>query len=268
MEDAVFALKLTITKSGLLYLKAQLRQTLPRVKSSHRCKAIARGLGFRTYASLLSTIRSLGSVLVTADAAAFCKYLMEHGSDVPPRTFYIAVTPAAIRAVLEKVPKLTIRGIGLGEPRRKPDGKWETPNEWRATFITEQDALLSQVEPFLLSLAFLSKVKTTKTIRGGAGSYWIKHIAENYSCTYPEGDALGPQYVANGVLIAAAVHAGFNIKTHVGILGYDSLNVTFNMSKSSLIDLDCGVRPRGARAQERQHRLEQRNIRMLHTHHF
>jgi hypothetical protein len=150
-------------------------------------------------------------------------------------------------------------GIGAGQLQRKSDGTWEDWRDRQAKFAADREELLSghAVEPFLLSLAFLSKVKSTKTIRQGTGSYWLKHIAENYHCTYPEGDSLGPQYVANGVLIAAAVHAGFRIKTYVDHLGYDLPNVSFNMSTPLLLDLDCEIRPDCA-AQYQRRRQERR----------
>ena len=95
-------------------------------------------------------------------------------------------------------------------------------------------------------------VRPTKTIRKGTGSYRLKHIAENYACTYPEGEKLGPTYVTNGVLIAAALHAGFRMKTYVDERGYDCVNVSFNMSKPCLDDLDCEIRPNGACAAHRR----------------
>jgi hypothetical protein len=73
--------------------------------------------------------------------------------------------------------------------------------------------------------------KRTKTVRSGNGSYRLKHVAENYVCAYPEGEKLGPDYVPNGMLIAAALHMGFKYKTHVDDLGYDTQNATFNMSR-------------------------------------
>jgi hypothetical protein len=113
--------------------------------------------------------------------------------------------------------------------------------------------------PFLASLAFLANVPMTKTIRRSAGSYFIKHIAENYPCTYPDGEELGPRYVPNGVLIAAAIQAGFLYKTYIDERGYHDVNVSFNMSKPAIVDLDCEFRPNGARAQQRRNKLEARS---------
>lgn len=262
----MFTLAISTTPAAIDAIKADLTRALPDVKSSHRCEAIARGLNFRTYASLLAGARSTSPVVATAQGAAFSAYLLAHGFEVPPLPFYRAVVRVAVRAVLENAPKLTMGGIGVGEPRRKPDGKWEDWRDQQAKFMKDREALLSDyaVEPFLLSLAMLERVKPTKTIRPGTSSYWLKHIAENYACTYPEGNELGPQYVANGVLIAAAIHAGFKIKTYVDERGFDSLNVSFNMSKPSLIDLDCEIRPDGAQAQDRRRREELRRNKTLH----
>ncbi|MCK1673842.1 hypothetical protein [Bradyrhizobium sp. 150] len=102
-----------------------------------------------------------------------------------------------------------------------------------------------------MSLALLARVKPIKTIRSGTGSYRLKHVAENYECSYPEGSKLGPHYVPNGMLIAAAVHLGFNCKEHVDDLGYHTPNTTFNMSKSVIDDLDAEIRPKTGFAQDR-----------------
>ena len=123
-----------------------------------------------------------------------------------------------------------------------------------ARFQDERAKLIEDqaVNSFLTSLAFLTRVRRTKTIRQGTGSYRLKHIAENYACTYPEGEKLGPTYVPNGAFIAAALQAGFKMKTYVDDLGYDCVNVSFNMSKPCLDDLDCEIRPNGACAEHRR----------------
>jgi hypothetical protein len=100
-------------------------------------------------------------------------------------------------------------------------------------------------------LALLARVPKTKTIRSGTGSYGLKHIAENYVCEYPEGGELGPDYVPNGMLIAAALHMGFKYKTYVDDLGYDTQNASFNMSKAIIDELDAEIRPRTGFARDR-----------------
>lgn len=116
-------------------------------------------------------------------------------------------------------------------------------------------------EAFLRSLAFLACVKPTKTIRSGTGSYRLKHIAENYTCTYPEGGKLGPAYIPNGMLIAAALHMKFKHKTYVDDRGYDVPNTSFNMSKTVIDDLDATIRPNSGYAHDRARRRAMRAMR-------
>jgi hypothetical protein len=263
MEDAiVFTLTIPVTPTSVEAIKAELTKSLPGVKSSHRCEAVARGLGYRTYASLLSATRGSVPHVATAEGATFISYLASHDFQVTALPFYRAAARVALRTVLEKQPRLTQYGIGVGEWQRRSDGSWETGAERRARLIASRESMLTdyEIEPFLLSLALLSRVERTKTIRPHTNSYWLKHIAEEYACTYPEGEKLGPQYVPNGIFIAAAVHAGFDIKTHTDYRGNESLNVTFNMSKPSLLALEYEIRPDSGRSQDRKRRIERREL--------
>lgn len=255
----MFALEIRLSSAALDQIKQHLRKRLPNVKSMHRCEALARGLGFRTYAAALA---SSGGLLATADGAAFATYLASHGFTVSPSELYRAVAVAALHNISEAHPTLTVWGIGAGQPRRKPDGRWETAEEKNQRFRKARADLTSDgtVEAFLTSIAFLQNVPKTKTIRQGTGSYFVKHTAENYPCTFPEGEPLGPQYVPNGALIAAAIQCGFRYKLHTDELGYYSVNVTFNMSKTRLDDLDCIYRPNGARAHSRKSAQERQVI--------
>jgi len=257
----VFTLTFPVTSSDIAELKTDLGNALCGVKSSHRCEALGRGLGFKTYASLLAAARAPSPVMATADGAAFSAYLAAHDFQVEPKPFYLAVARTRVRAVLATDTRLTLHGIGVGRPKRKDDGNWETAREHYGRVLQSREEFLGDdgLEQFLLSLAFVGRVEPTKTIRPGTGSYRLKHIAENYSCSYPAGGRLGPRYVSNGALIAAAVHTGFRYKTYIDDLGYDSLNVNFNMSKSSLDDLDCETRPDGACAERRRFRAERRH---------
>lgn len=181
--------------------------------------------------------------------------------------FYKAVAKVAVANVVVANEHLSAWGIGYGRPQRKQDGKWESAEERYARFLSDRDELLSSyaATPFLASLALLTNVVRTKTVRKGTGSYWVKHIAENFECTYPEGEPLGPHYVPNGVLIAAAIHAGFLTKSHYDELGYHSLNVTFNMSKPCLEDLDYVIRPDSGRSQDRRREEERRALKRRAT---
>jgi len=195
----------------------------------------------------LAATRDRNPAPVSTDGPAFCTYLTDHGFHETSRPFYLAAGRVAVRAVLDTEPRLTLHGIGVGRPKRKDDGKWETPRELYARVRQSREEYVSDsgVEEFLAALAFVERITPTKTIRPNTGSYRLKHIAEKYTCTYPDGGRLGPRYVSNGALIGAAIHAGFKYKTFIDELGYDSLNVDFNMSKPALVDLDCEIRSAG-----------------------
>lgn len=241
-------------------LKAELTQRFPNVKSSHRCEALARGLGFRTYASALAAARSGTTVIVQVLSDPFTAYLSAHNFEVSPNHLYHAAAKVALRDVANRVAALTAWGIGIGRPPRGDRSIREYFLGLDQKFQKERAELTgnSSVPAFLASLAFLDRVPKTKTIRTKGGSYWIKHIAENFPCSYPNGEKLGPVYVPNGILIAAALHAGFDMKTHIDAYGYEEVNVSFNMSRQHLKDLDCEYRPTEALAESRRHRDQMR----------
>jgi hypothetical protein len=255
----MLSLRLDISEKNLPELKGHLATLLPGVKPSFRCEALARGLGFRTYASLLAELRNRSVVNCGVDGSGFRTFLMQREFSAPEKAMFEVCAIEALRNVAEKVPQLTMWGMGSGRPQRKPNGMKENIYESSQRFLKEREALVSAeaVGGFLRSICFLSQVKQTKTIRPKTGSYWIKHIAEKFPCRYPDGMELGPDYVANGTLIAAAIHLGFKFKTHFDESGYLTPNVSFNMSEPFLADLDCVYRPDGAKAQDRR-RAEER----------
>lgn len=252
----MFTLQIRLSTNSLGTAKAALARRCPNVKSSHRCEALARGLGFRTHAAARSAVLQPEAPLCTADGRAFCDYLRSHDFVVGHGAFYQAIGRVALDGVLAHEPELLKHGIGLGRPRELRGEIWEGAAGSKKRFLEERAYLCSDeaVEPFLLSLSLLARVIPTRSIRPDTSSYWVKHIAENFKCNYPDGDALGPQYVPNGILIAAALHAGFNIKRLRDELGYQSQIVRFNMSTRSLDDLNLEIRPDSGQAQDRLRR--------------
>jgi hypothetical protein len=226
----MFSLAIHLSPAAIDEIKTDLREALPHVKSSHRCEALARGLGFRTYAAALTQ----ASGLAKANGVAFSDYLAEHGFQIDPPPLYEAVGRCAVRRVLEKIPDLSVNGMGVVRERTS-DRTWESPSETRARHELSRARLVDDgVEEFLRSLALLERIQPTKNVRSNTDSYELKHIAEKYRCTYPEGQELGPDYVSNGALIAAAVHAGFSYRTYSYGSGRLLPNVSFNMSINSL----------------------------------
>lgn len=254
----MFALNLSLTTAALDTLKGELTRNLPAVKSSHRCEALGRSLGFITYAAARIAANSSRPPTVMVNGSAFTEYLADHRFNAPALPLFHAAAKIALQDVARRTPLLTMWGFGIGRPQRGADGKRETGENFSKRFVEARAELTSDeaVEPFLLSLALLGRVVPTKTVRQGTGSYRLKHVAENYVCTYPGNEPLGPQYVPNGAFVAAAIHAGFLYKSYVDEFGYEAVNVSFNMSKPGLDDLDCEIRPKGAVAQDRQRRDE------------
>lgn len=254
----MFTLNISLTRSALETLKSELTRNLPAVKSSHRCEALGRSLGFSTYASARTAGSSSRPPTVTVNGDGFTEYLASHGFEVSALPVFHAAAKVSLQDVARRTPQLTLWGFGIGRPQRDADGKRETGEAFGKRFVQARADLIADraVRPFLLSLALLDRVVPTQTIRRGTGSYRSKHIAENYVCTYPGGEPLGPHYVPNGAFIAAAIHAGFRYKSYVDELGYDDLNASFNMSKPRLDDLDCEIRPDGGFAQDRRRRSE------------
>lgn len=187
-----FQLSIPVTIENIAIIKDDLRKTIPNVKSSHRCEALARGLGFRTYNSLLNYQSSHPSVSVSADGSIFRSYLLKREFETNTGPFYRAVAKAAIYSVMTKERRLTAWGFGAGGPQRNPDGSYQTAGEYFQRIQSEKAELLSDyaIDPFLLCLALLRRVERTKTVRSG-NSYWVKHIAENFDCIFPEGEKLG-----------------------------------------------------------------------------
>lgn len=249
----MFQLSVPVSVSTLGITKLALNKALPSVKSSHRCEAMARGFGYKTYASFLDASRSDHTATATIDGDAFTIYLAEHGFVAPGSALYCATSKAALHHIAKRYPTLTRIGFGIGEWQRG-----DTSESRRKQFDGYRSDLFSDrsIEAFLAGLAFLGRVKRTKTIRPVTSSYWLKHVAENYDCSYPHGEKLGPVYVPNGLFIAAAIHAGFQVKPHRDEYGREMLNANFNMAKAALYDLDCEIRPNHGFAQDRRRKKE------------
>lgn len=252
-------LNITLNSACVERLKAGLRQTAPRIKSSHRMEALARGLGFPTNASLRSRLDDT-STHRRVNTEAFCAYLADRGIVATPSMLLRAAAHAVVLEIMERDDRLHLWGWGCGRPERRDDGRWETAEEHYDRFLGYREELrqVAVADQVLRSIALLSRVPATKTIRPDTDSYRLKHIAENLECRFPDGEKLGPAYVANGPLIVAAAHLGFRYRTGRDRDGWEWPNVTFNMSQAHLLELDIEIRPKGARAQDRRRRAENR----------
>lgn len=237
-------------------IKASVREFAPSIKSSHRCEALARGLGFGTYSSLLAAARSQSSVPVTVNVLAYRGYLSEHGFEAPDASICRAIGRVALEKVLTEFPDLTADGMGV-----YARGSWgfETLADYQARQMESRKQMSDDKadERFLLACAFVQRIPKTTTIRHGVGFRRLKHIAENMTLTLPGGEYLGPQYLPAGFLLAAAIHAGFKWKMCRGLDGVTGPEVRFNMLKSAVNDLDVEVGQSGY-AEDRRRALRRR----------
>ncbi len=208
-------MKLSITLSDVEHMKADLRAALPDVKSSHRVEALARGLGWSTNAAMRTAL-GFGPVVATADEDAFLEYLREHSFDGPRDCMMRTLAKAGIRRAMDIEPSLTHFGYGVYRDRK------QTPEERRAKFAENRAKMLETfaADEFARAVAFLSQFGRCKTFNLKSSSYGLKHGAEGFA----------GGYVANGMLIAAALALGFSARpTHA-----DSPNAFFNISSKLL----------------------------------
>ncbi|UVK35794.1 hypothetical protein LHFGNBLO_006008 (plasmid) [Mesorhizobium sp. AR10] len=139
----MFDLKIPFNQSALDSIKADLTRSLPHVKSSHRCEAIGRALGFSTYAAALAAAETETYVTVTVNGASFIGYLGRHDFGTTPKPLYRAAAKTVLSDLAVKHPKLTMWGIGVGRPQQKPDGKFENEREQFRRFLEARQELVS-----------------------------------------------------------------------------------------------------------------------------
>lgn len=255
----MFELSIRISNQHLNSIKTYLRAQDPDIKSSHRCEALARGLGFQTYASMLAGLRGGRTVAVTARSDAFSAYLRERDFNTSGAHFLRAVANVALSSVLEQHSELTSDGMGVYARHSWGHEPLETFEARRAKSRADMRGEQA-AERFLLALAFVQRIPKTKSIRSGSGYRRMKHIAEKMPATFPDGEKLGPQYLPAGFLLAAAIHDGFNWKKSRGLDDNIGPEVRFNMLKSAVTDLAAEIRYDDGYVQDRLRSRQRRAI--------
>lgn len=195
-------MKSIVTLNDIERMKDALRASLPDVKSSHRVEALARGLGWTTNASMRAALATAPAG-TAPDEGAFQDYLRQHSFDAPGGTLLRALAQAGLRKAMDLAPELSSFGY------RVTRGRSETAEEAEARFLENRDEMLGKhgLEEFIRAAEFLSKFGRRKSMNPKRSSYGLKHDAEREA-----GD-----YVANGMLIAAALALGFSAeRTHAG----------------------------------------------------
>lgn len=238
-----------VHESDLTSIKESLRKAHPDTRPSHRMEAVAKGLGFLTYAALLSSLK-IGALSVVVDDQAFCTSLGVAHTSVkgkPVRSLSRGIARAMLRKVLDVHPDLTQRGfdaiwLGSRDDLRKSKEEREILFQERRREAYEDDWSADQFE---LALIFLSRQKKIKTLNRQIGSYSLKHGAENLSRSFGLFTHLG-NYVSNGMFLAAAYATGFTVRR----VTFDSYNAYLNISMQTV---------KAARGWERSSQDESRN---------
>ena len=205
-------MKAHISLTDIDSIKADLLCLLPDVKSSHRVEAMARGFGWNTNAALRAELTN-GPQERTVNDYAFTGYLKEHGfldtrydalAEAVVRNKF-AGERAAIEAVMVKEPNLTHFGFGVFDDHKK------TLEQRAVEFANGRQSMLGShaVDEFMRACEYLAQREKRASISKSSSSYGLKHEAEQF---HVRKNGSGDNYVANGMLIAAAVHLGFKIQ--------------------------------------------------------
>jgi hypothetical protein len=203
-------MELNITLTDVERMKDTLRTALPDVKSSHRTEALARGLGWGTNAAMRAALAA-APVKSAPDENAFRGYLRDHAFETPGGVLPLSFAQAGVRRAMDLEPDLSRFGY------RVPRDRGETVEDAEARFVASRAEMLDEhaVGEFIRASSFLSEFRPRKSMNRTRSSYGLKHDAER----------LAGDYVANGMMIAAALAMGFSAaRTHSG-----SPNAHFNI---------------------------------------
>jgi hypothetical protein len=222
-------MRISIGLSTIDSLKAEMLQALPHIKSSHRVEAMARGLGWSTNAAMRADLAH-GTALRTVRSDAFATYLAERHLTAWPRCFVDTVLKALIRAVMDAHPELTHHGFGVYEEQRISSQERQTRYETSRAEMLSARAL----GEFERGWDFLESLERTKAPTRVFTSYNLKHTAERWHRHRGIEGRWERAYVSNGMLLAAAVALGLQVKraNRVSFVGF------LNVSTASARDRD------------------------------
>lgn len=195
-----------ITLTDSERIKSVLRESIPSVKSSHRAEAMARGLGWNTNAAMRVALADAPAPINLNDDA-FLTYLAAHDFPVGRGVLESAVekvigltSRGAIHAVMDKMPELGRGGFFVHDRRHTPAANRQQHEESRASMLVD-----GAIGEFERAIEFLKHRGQRATLNRKITSYSWKHDAERFH----RAAGADNDYVANGMMIAAAIHLGF-----------------------------------------------------------
>jgi len=236
-------MKVRLRNSDLPNYKRYLRAAFPGLKASVRMEAMARGLGFKSYSTLLSAISSSRQTCALSEDR-FIAYSERHGYVADRRQFSRASVRVMLKSVLDLNDRLTTHGYHLPD-RFGGAGPKYTSEFSRARAEFYQDAFCDQFE---LALLLLQCAERRKTLNRNFTTYNLKHTAENISRKHLLRTDLG-NYVCNGVFIAAAIYEEFDVRP----TSWDSMSGYLNISSKSRAAFKDGPTARNILMRENQH---------------
>ncbi|MCV9964080.1 hypothetical protein OIU34_19550 [Pararhizobium sp. BT-229] len=126
----------TVTPQRIDYLKAMLADFLPDVPASHRVEALARGLEFRTWASLLAWKKTTHGEDRYIDEEAFNKYLASKGFAASPLAFESAMSMTRPNPCFHMpLPEDALASMG-----------WDTWDSWGTGNRAYEDKMNAQIK--------------------------------------------------------------------------------------------------------------------------
>ncbi len=223
-------MRVVIDQSSLLTLKADLRTALPHLSSTLRVEALARGLGFNTYAAMRAAL-SRSARLVGPEDDKLLAYVQSKGGVADPRALRRTLARHMIRRIMEVETHVTTAGYGIAWSH------YPTGAEQRKAFDQQRAELLgdSAADQFELALKYLSRMERRQSINRDYTTYNLKHQAERLSRDRGLFVHLG-NYVSNGVFIVAALAAGFEVRR----VAWDSLSGYANITTRSIKAMKTG----------------------------
>jgi len=213
-------MKVRLKATDLPIYKRYLRDALPHVNASHRIEAMARGLGFKSYAAFIDKLNN-GVVEETAVETKFQEYMASKAFTVTPRTLSRALARAMMEPHINSDTRITTHGYRLPDNYGFSGPKYVNEyNRSRAEFY--EDWFCDQFE---LALLFIQHAYRRKTLNRDFSTYKWKHTAENISRKHGIRKDLG-DYVCNGVLIIAALYDGLDVRQ----ISWHSMSAYLNIS--------------------------------------
>lgn len=222
----MFTLNLTLSRFPICALGQELKDRLVEVPDTDRRTAMAHAFGFSETAELHQALAMVSLASREGSGRAFNECLARLGHDIPPQAFDEALGLVLLRNVARDHQDLTYAGMGQNGRFRYDKSRMLVFADEQAEFQAQRFRLLDskKVSEFLRSLAFLQSAVPTRRNPLPTDSYALKHLAEKFLYTSPDGTQTGNGYVSNGMLIAAGIHANVPWKHDPG-----EPNVQFNM---------------------------------------